>query len=185
MTTRCTTLPGLGDHDIVFVESSASAKRSKPAKRRIHLWKKANMESMRSSCKSFQQEFLQKFNSNSNVNTMWNDIKNHLLSTLDLFVPSKMTSSRFSQPWITRDIKQLSRRKKRAYVRARSSKKQKDFECYEKLKKSSTENCKTAYNDYITNIISPDSSSNPKRFYGFTKSKKIENHGVAPPPPLR
>ena len=106
LTTRCTTLPGLGDHDIVFVESSASAKRSKPAKRRIHLWKKANLESMKSSCKSFQQEFLQKFNSTSNVNTMWNDIKNHLLSTLDLFVPSKMTSSRFSQPWITKPQKE-------------------------------------------------------------------------------
>ena len=65
-------------------------------------------------------------------------------------------------------------------MRARTSKKRKDFERYEKLKKSSTETCKTAYNDYITNIISPDSSSNPKRFYGFIKSKKIENHGVAP-----
>ena len=164
MTTRCTTLPGLGDHDIVYIESSASAKRSKPAKRRIHLWMKANLESMKSSCKSFQQEFLQKFNSISNVNTMWNDIKNHLLSTLDLFVPSKMTSSRFSRPLITRDIKQLSRRKKRAYVRARSSNMGKDFKRYEKLKKSSTESCKTAYNDYITNIISPDSSNNRKGF---------------------
>ena len=64
-------------------------------------------------------------------------------------------------------------------MRATSSKKLKDFERYEKLKKSSTETCKTAYNDYITNIISPDSSSNPKRFYGFIKSKKIENHFVA------
>ena len=53
LTTRCTTLPGLEDHDIVFVESSASAKRSKPAKPHIHLWKKANLESMKSSCKSF------------------------------------------------------------------------------------------------------------------------------------
>ena len=74
LTTRSTTLPGLRDHDIVFVESSASAKRSKQAKRHIHLWKKANLETIKSSCKPFQQEFLQKFNSNSNVNTKWNDI---------------------------------------------------------------------------------------------------------------
>ena len=92
---------------------------------------------------------------------------------------SKMASSRFSQPWFTRDIKQPNHRKKRAYVRARSSKTLKDFERYDKIKKSSTETCKAAYNDFITNIISPDSSSNPKRFYGFIKSKKIENHGVA------
>ena len=64
-------------------------------------------------------------------------------------------------------------------MRARSSKTLKDFERYDKIKKSSTETCKAAYNDFITNIISPDLSSNPKRFYGFIKSKKIENHGVA------
>ena len=161
LTTRCTTLPGLGDHDIVFVESSASAKRTKPIKRLIHLWKKAYLESMKTGCLSFQHHFLQKYNKSSNVNTMWDDIKKHLLGTLDLSVPSKMTSSRFSQPWITREIKQLSHRKKRAYAKARTSKRRKDIKRYEKLKKKSTEICKTAYNDYITNIISPDSTSNP------------------------
>ena len=65
-------------------------------------------------------------------------------------------------------------------MRSRSYKKRKYIERNEKLKKSSTESCNTAYNDYITNIISPESTSNPKRFYGFIKSKKNESHGVAP-----
>ena len=77
LTTRCTTLPGLGDHDIVFIESSASAKRTKPVKRRIHLWRDADIGSLKTSCLSFQHLFLQKYNTSSNVNTMWNGIKNH------------------------------------------------------------------------------------------------------------
>ena len=67
-------------------------------------------------------------------------------------------------------------------MRARSYKKRKDIERNEKLKKSSTETCKTAYNYYFTNIISPDSTSNPilNCFYGFIKSKKNKSHDVAP-----
>ena len=67
-------------------------------------------------------------------------------------------------------------------MRAILYKKRKDIERNEKLKKSSTETCKTDYNDYFTNIISPDSTSNPilNCFYGFIKSKKNESHGVAP-----
>ena len=49
-----------------------------------------------------------------------------------------------------------------------------------KPQKKKTETCKAAYNEYITNIISPDSTANPKRFYSFIKSKKNENQGVAP-----
>ena len=39
---KCTTLPGIGDHDIVYIESSVTPKRSKPVKRKIYLWKKAD-----------------------------------------------------------------------------------------------------------------------------------------------
>jgi hypothetical protein len=37
-----------------------------------------------------------------------------------------------------------------------------------------------AYNSYITNIISPDSTENPKRFWGFIKGLRTENTGIAP-----
>ena len=32
----------------------------------------------------------------------------------------------------------------------------------------------------MTNIISPDSTSNPKKFWNFIKSKRKESSGVAP-----
>jgi hypothetical protein len=36
-----------------------------------------------------------------------------------------------------------------------------------------------AYNDYVTNIISPEQTNNPKRFWSFIKSKKQDNSGIA------
>ena len=91
-----------------------------------------------------------------------------------------MTSSRFSQPWITREVKALTRRKKRSYKKAKASKKPKDKKRYKQLKTTTRTACKKAYNDYVNNIISPDSTANPKRFWGFINSKNKDSTGVAP-----
>ena len=111
---------------------------------------------------------------------MWTEIKQFLLELLSKHVPSKLTSSRFNQPWITTSVKRLTRRKKRSFVRARRSQKQRDFEKYLTLKKQSRTACKKAYNTYLTDIVSPDSKCNPKRFWGFINSKRCEHTGVAP-----
>ena len=51
---------------------------------------------------------------------------------------------------------------------------------YLSLKKQSRAACKEAYNNYLTDIVSPDSKSNPKRFWSFINSKRCDNTGVAP-----
>ena len=40
--------------------------------------------------------------------------------------------------------------------------------------------CRKAYRDYINNIINPELSANPKRFWGFIKSKRCESVDVSP-----
>ena len=180
LVTRCTPLPGLGDHDIVYIESEITPKRNKPAKRKIYLWKQANTAKMKEECKIFQEEFVQKYNTDSNVQDMWKNIKDVLQSLLDSHVPTKMTSSRYSQPWITGDLKRQTRRKKRRYNKARKSNKKKDWEKYHKLKKSTQAACKKAYNGYLNDVICTESNNNPKRFWSFIKSKKCESAGVVP-----
>ena len=50
-----TTLPGIGDHDIVYIESSVTPKRSKPVKRKIYLWKKADTTKLRAEALTYQR----------------------------------------------------------------------------------------------------------------------------------
>ena len=76
--------------------------------------------------------------------------------------------------------KRLSRKKKCSYDKARRTGNAKDLQRYKHLKQLSTEACRRAYNGYITNIISPDSTENPKRFWGFIKGLRTENTGIAP-----
>ena len=177
---RCIAIPGVSDHDGVYIESSVSAKRGKPVRRKIYIWKRADLDHLKTACLNFQHRFMETYSITSSVENMWHDISSTLTTLLDSSVPSKMSSSRFSQPWINRDIKALSRRKKKSFKKARSTKKPKDVQRYQHLKKVTRSACKKAYHKYINDIISPDSTSNPKRFWGFINSKKKDSSGVAP-----
>ena len=177
---KCSPAPGLAGHDIVEIITTASARRNKPVSRKIYLWKKADMEALKTGCTEISKHFCDTFSESSSITDMWNFIKTKLLEQQEKHVPSKQTSTRYSQPWINKQVKSISRRKKRSHKKARKTKKATDIKRYKQLKQQVTKACKTAYNDYITNIISPDSSENPKRFWGYIKSLKTENTGVAP-----
>jgi hypothetical protein len=43
----------------------------------------------------------------TNINSMWNDFKSGCLDNMNRYIPTKLTSTRYSQPWINREIKQL------------------------------------------------------------------------------
>ncbi|XP_062605835.1 uncharacterized protein LOC134267643 [Saccostrea cucullata] len=110
-------------------------------------------------------------------------------STLDLFltnrpsledhIPSKLTFTRYSQPWVNNAVKRISRQKNRSFRKARKTGKKKDNDRYQRPKKEAKNTCQSAYNEYIKNIIRPDASSNPKRFWSFIKGKRTEASGVS------
>ena len=53
---------------------------------------------------------------------IWNFIKIELNKITKNHVPSKLTSSKFHQPWINNKIKRLIRKKNRWFQRAKASK---------------------------------------------------------------
>ena len=89
-----------------------------------------------------------------------------------------MTSQRFTQSWINRDIRRLTRLKRRWLRRARSNE-QKDCEKYKALKKKTQKACRDGHDNYVNDILTND-SKNPKKYWYFIKSKKKDNTGMAP-----
>jgi hypothetical protein len=45
---RCEAIPGISDHEIVFVDSNIAISRQKPVKRKIYMWKKADTQKLKS-----------------------------------------------------------------------------------------------------------------------------------------
>ncbi|CAC5381183.1 unnamed protein product [Mytilus coruscus] len=101
---RCEPVPGISDHEIVFIDSSIAVMRQKPIKRIIQMWKKAYIISLKDDAKLLASEFTNKFNVQSDINTLWNNFKDNCLTIIDKNVPSKSTPTRISQPWITKEL---------------------------------------------------------------------------------
>ena len=68
---------------------------------------------MQNEMKKFKTAFVEEHNENSDVNKMWKCIKEELKMIMDLFVPTKLTTRNFQQPWFNSETKKLIRKKKR------------------------------------------------------------------------
>ena len=168
----------LSDHEAVLTKSLIQAESCPTTRRHIYLWSKANFNYIRQSIQSLCEEFVSSFAVTTPVSTLWNEfskICNHCLS----LIPSKWSTTKQNQPWITHHIKQLSRKKQRAYNRARLTKHASDWSTYLDLKRLSQHECRVAFNKYVSNFI--DGNNNvTKKLWSFVKNRKQDHVGIGP-----
>ena len=86
---------------------------------------------------------------NTRVNTIWESLKTSLLTARELHVPSRITSVRFSKPWITRESRCLIRIKKRRFKKFKQTKRPPDWEKYQQAARNSRKACADAFNHFI------------------------------------
>jgi hypothetical protein len=90
--------------------------------------------------------------------------KDILLNAMEKHVPSKLSRSKQTYPWITTEISKIINKKNKAGRKARKTNNQKDRDRFLKLKAETQKAARKAYKNYIHDIISPDQTGNPKRF---------------------
>ena len=177
---RLEPMPGISDHDtMIYVNTNVKPYRQPPVKRNILLWKKADIDNIRSMADTLSDRITSQYTTHTPVNTIWQELKSGVENVLKT-IPSKMTSSRFQPPWVNRTIKRNARRKQRAHRKACNSNRPQDWSRLRKLVKNQRVECRNAYYNYIRDIISPDLHQRPKRFWSYISSRKCDNNGVAP-----
>ena len=96
-------------------------------------------------------------------------------------VPSKWSSTRYSQPWFNTDTKRSTRRKALAFKKARKTNRLRDWKRFRRLKKESQKSCRKAYNQYVYDIVCSDPSRGSNKMLGaLVKSKRCDQMGVLP-----
>ena len=173
---KCHLIAGLGDHEIVRIAASISPPRKKPIKREILLWKKVDEVELQKDVLNFRNTFLEQFSDSKNVNDIWDFIKKGLNEIIKKHVPSKLTSSRFHQPWVNSTIKKLIRKKNRWYKKAKASNSERVWEIYKAIKRESQKSCRQTHDQYLNNLFTGDKSN--KKLWGYIKSKRQENCGI-------
>ncbi|KAL8616823.1 hypothetical protein ACOMHN_017860 [Nucella lapillus] len=96
---------------------------------------------------------------------------------METFVPSKTASVRHHQPWICTKLKKLSRRKYRAWRRAKTSKKTSDWARYKDLKKKTRQSNRQAQQEYVNKIVEEDNRAN---LWKLIKNRRNDSTGVSP-----
>ena len=91
---------GKADHDIVYVEYYIKAKRIKRASHNIYLYKRADMVGLKDHMAQFKDAYLLEDHSHMSVNDMWVKFKTGLVGAVERFIPSKMTKTKYSVPWL-------------------------------------------------------------------------------------
>ena len=160
------------------MEASTRAVRTKPPQCKNFLWKNVDIENLKPAVADFSTRLTTQYTTDTNIDTLWDTLKEFTASLLEDKVPSKMTSTRFSQPWINRKIKRISRRKRRVFVKAKHSCSDSDSQRYNKFQKEFQYECKKAYNGYVNDIVTSDKNS--KKLYTFVKGKRCESSGASP-----
>jgi hypothetical protein len=180
LTKNIQTIPGVSDHDVVLVDSSIQAPRNKKEPRNILLYGKANWTGMRTSTKDFATSFLPALHSRS-VQDNWLVIKEHIQNNIKEHIPTKLVSSRYNLPWVTSNLRRLTRKKQRLYNAARKVNSTTAWDKYRKFKKDLAAKIKTAHNEYVFNTLNKSlEDRNTKPFWRYIKSRKQDNVGVAP-----
>ena len=102
---------GKADHDIVYVEYDIKAKRIKQASRKIYLYKRAYMVGLKDHMAQFKVAYLSEDHIHMSVNDMWVKFKTGFVEAVERFIPSKMTKTKYSVPWIDATIKRLVKKR--------------------------------------------------------------------------
>ena len=174
------TLPPIADHDIVYIECITSLRRCQPKPRKIFKYSKANWENINKDLGNLEKEIKDKY-SDSDVNTIWNLLKNEIHRSVTENIPQKMLKHRKNLPWITNEIKTKMSKYRKKYKKYKLSGKCKDSKL-KQMKANIQKEQRTAYWQYIEKIIcnipvdddkTPTSSKFPKKSIFLHKEPKI------------
>ena len=178
-TQRCKSMPSIGnsDHDIVLFDTTITATRPKPPRRKILLWKKADIQGIRDDL----SDLLSITNLNDpSIEDSWDRLKSKIQTSIENRVPSKMTTSRITHPWMNTEIKRFICRKQRAHKKARRSNQKRDLDRYKRIQKEVQYQIRKGNKKYLVDTVSHDFKDDSKKFWAFVKNKGEEATGVAP-----
>ena len=183
---KCEVVPGIGDHEAVYVESSMRPMKVKTPPRKVFQYKKANYDQMREDLREYQNLFTEQ-TSSSSANETWTQFEEKLKTLTDKHIPSKMISgNRTRKPWMDKTVRSGHRKVKKLFAKQKQSGSRKDRKRYLQTKAQAQKQERQAYWKYVENLIElgdeqeQQPSSKQKRFFSFIKSLKKDSSGVAP-----
>jgi hypothetical protein len=177
-------IPGISDHEAVFIEANLKPTRSKKAPRKVFNYKKANMEGLKEDMTKFAEEFQQRSGDKS-AQQLWEEFRDHLTTSMDVFIPTRIQRNKPDNlPWITTELRRLIRSRKKAFTKQKKTNSVRDRLRYKEVKQLLQRKMREAHWKYLEGIILGDDedtkTGKQKRLYTIIKGLKRDSMGVSP-----
>lgn len=97
-------IPGMSDHEAVFLESSLLPMKVKTPPRKVYQYQMADYEGLKKDLKAYQQEF-EKEAESEDVEHLWSILKKKIQSLMNKYCPSKMLRGYKTQkPCVSKEV---------------------------------------------------------------------------------
>ena len=113
---RCKTIPGISDHEAVFVENNLAPRKLAQKPRKIPLYKKAQWDKLKEHMSKFHENLTQEDKASETANSLWERFKASLEEGIEKYIPHRIAGKKDSHPWITFELKKLIRKRNKLYI---------------------------------------------------------------------
>ena len=124
-------LPGISDHEIVYIESNLKPRQIKKPPRKVFQYKKANTDDIKRRLNEIDLE--KQIKENTSIDNLWNYFKCEVLDIMNSHIPTKMiNNSKHKLPWINREVRSLIRKRNKTFKKMKEHPSKKTQTCTKK-----------------------------------------------------
>ena len=163
---------GKSDHVIIMVTLEMEGSAA-PSGGRVPDWRRANWDGL---ARTVQDEAWRKTVMEKGAEEAWTTIKIKLSEAVESFVPSKTRRDPKNPPWLTREILQKIRKKRRLWKKAKWGEATEEYKKAEKEVSNMIRNAKRR----MEKRLAFDNVKNSKPFYAYVKKKTKSRTTVGP-----
>ena len=166
-------MPGLSDHDVVYLEYATQPSRVVYPKRVVPRYNQADWPGLRSAVSLLSDSIVASYTVSDDAELIWEQLRDGLKSAVSTFVPHKTLGTKRSKPWVDKHTKRLIRRRDRMYKRWRKSADPEAQKELKALKRVIQRRLRRAYWSHTEELISEgvDPKAN-KKFWSYIKAQK-------------
>ena len=143
-------------------------------------YQKGDYESMRADTLNFTKEkYFNGYSDTRSVQENFNLITSFIQDSADKHIPSNISRSVSSVPWITPEIRRKIRRKKVIHAKAKKTGSAKIRSKFENLRREIKADIRKQHGLYVNNLVG-DVKANPRDFYRYINSQRKDTQGIPP-----
>ena len=182
---RVEVIPGISDHETVYVESSLRPAKIVTPPRQVNCYRKADFYSLKEELRQAKEDFINMAEISS-AEQLWAKFRTLTTELMRKYIPTRLIKgNKLKKPWIDKKVRSMIRRQQKLFQRMRKTRNETDVRKYRECKRILQKSERQSYWSYVNNIIEvgdQDSAYQPKqkRFWSYIKSLRKDSSGIAP-----